>query len=106
MVYPELAGRVEANVALDRDGNIWAAAMHWKDVSRLFCSTDGGRTWTSKILTPTKERHLVAFTVLHNGNMILVTANKKIDDRAEILISRDQGKTDLAAHKGHQVFNR
>ena len=103
--YPELNARAEVNAALDSKGNLWAAIGYsvgnrHQDpggFERLFCSRDGGRTWTSQILPMTEDCHFMAFTVLSDDSLLLVTAVSRDDPSWRKLVnvygSKDLGKT-------------
>jgi hypothetical protein len=105
LAYPELNARAEVNAALDSEGNIWAAigysvgARHQatSGFERLFCSGDGGRTWRSQILPMTEQCHFLAFTVLRDDALLLVTAVNQDDPLWRKLVrvhrSGDAGKT-------------
>jgi len=87
LVYPELRGRAEVNAALDSKGRIWAAigyavGSRHQDPGgpeRLFRSEDGGRTWTSRVLPMTSDRHFLGFTVLADDALLLVTEVSRDD---------------------------
>jgi hypothetical protein len=103
--YPELDARAEVNAALDSHGYIWAAigysvgSQHRgaRGFERLFCSRDGGRTWTSQILPMTEDCHFIAFTVLDDDAFLLVTAVNNEDPAWRKLVrvwrSDDAGQT-------------
>ena len=97
--YPEIVSRGEANTAIGPNGWIWAAVGY--NVSRgkaatgperLFCSKNGGKTWTSNTLPSTKSCRLQAFTALKDGSLITAIggqARKSI----KIYVSKDKGQT-------------
>ena len=82
--YPELSGRAEACVGRTRNSDVWAAVGYntggggagVEGVERLFCSRDGGRTWTSRLLPPTERGHLGAFTVLRDDSLLLAVGGE------------------------------
>lgn len=98
--YPELSGRAEACMGRTQNGDIWVAVGYntggggagVEGVERLFCSQDGGRRWTSRLLPPTERGHLGAFTVLQNDRLLLAVGGA---DGASIEFygSNDQGKS-------------
>ncbi len=103
--YPELNARAEVNAALDSKGEIWAAigysvgSQHQGTLGfeRIFHSGDGGRTWTSRILPMTEDCHFLAFTVLADDALLLVTAVNNEDPAWRKLVriwrSEDAGET-------------
>ena len=103
--YPELRGRAEVNAALDSAGTLWAAigysvgTQHQPPVGveRLFCSADGGRTWTSRPLPMTEKRNFLAFTVLADDTLVLVAGIAPDDPawrkRVTVYRSNDRGET-------------
>lgn len=103
--YPELDARAEVNADLDSHGHIWAAigysvgSQHQATLGfeRLFHSSDGGRTWTSQTLPMTEDCHFIAFTVLDDDALLLVTAVNNEDPLWRKLVrvwrSEDAGKT-------------
>jgi len=105
LAYPELRGRAEVNAALDSAGTLWAAVgysvgTHHQPpvgVERLFCSTDGGRTWTSRPLPMTENRNFLAFTVLADDALLLVAGVAPDDPswrkRVTVYRSSDRGET-------------
>ncbi len=103
--YPELNGRAEANTALDSTGNIWAAVGYSVGTGhqdpggfeRLFCSRDGGKTWTSQVLPMTESCDFLGFTVLADDTLVLVAALSRDDPswrkRVRVYRSTDLGET-------------
>ena len=90
--YPELAARAESNMAMAPTGDIWAAVGGTgpERCARMFCSKDGGRTWTSRTIQPTEKMGLVAFTVLRDNTMLLVVAGRS---RTEVYASDNEGES-------------
>jgi hypothetical protein len=89
--YPGLTGRGNVNMGCSGNGDIRAAiaGVSTSAMKRLFRSRDGGGTWTSKQLSPTLGRNLVAFTVLNNNTLLLATNKDHVDP--QIHLSADMG---------------
>ena len=79
--YPELSARAEAYVALGAKGDVWAAVSYNTPAAetgplgpeRLFRSSDGGKTWSSQILPQPEGYRCMAFTVLQNETLLLLS---------------------------------
>jgi hypothetical protein len=89
--YPGLTGRCDVNMGRDTSGIIYAAVtgVSTSEMKRLFHSQDGGKTWTSSLLSPTLGRNLVAFTVLKNNHLLLVTNLEHAEP--QVFLSTDKG---------------
>jgi len=97
-LYPELIKRAEAYTALAPNGDVWSAIAYGtvESVERLFHSTNGGSSWTSKTLSPiTYYRNINGLTILDNGTMVMAL-HLGLEDRdygVTIARSTDNGDT-------------
>ena len=90
--YHGLVNRGEVCMGRTRNGDIWAAiggGVSHTGPQGLFHSADGGRTWSSQPIDPTRDnKGLCAFTVLNDDAFLLEVAG---GDRVHFFRSADLG---------------
>jgi len=72
-LYPELDGRGEAYAALDSDGDVWAGIAFSGDdfCERLFHSTNGGLSWTSRVVIASCFLNINGLAILDDDSMVM-----------------------------------